>query len=290
LPAPFDREPFRTDVAVEAGLGRKRLRGADLHVPFHGVRVPAEAPLNLLTRCRALQLRLPHAHFCGATAALLYGAPLPLGLEQSRIVHVCVVNERRAPTGKYIRGHRRIFDDADVRMLNGVRVSTPARMWCELGAVLEFRDLVAVGDYLIHHRSPLATRAELAGAIAKYPGRRGTKQLPEVLRVLSDRAESAQESRVRVLLLQGGLRDFRINHWVTTTAGKRYRIDIAFPEQRLAVEYQGAHHADLAEWRKGITRRAALEADRWRVLEIAANDVGPDLPELVRARLAGAGQ
>jgi very-short-patch-repair endonuclease len=54
------------------------------------------------------------------------------------------------------------------------------------------------------------------------------------------------------------------------------------------LEYQGGHHQDPEQWRKDVTRRAALEADGWTVLEIAADDVGPELVDLVRDRMASA--
>jgi very-short-patch-repair endonuclease len=288
LPEPLRSTPFTLGAGQDAGLSLSRLRGPDLHTPVRGTRVSAAIPLTLPTRCRALQLRLPGAHFSGPTAALLYGAPLPLALEQSRTVHVTVQEGRRAPTGKHIRGHELRFEPTDVRFLHGVRVSTPARLWCELGAVLELADLVAVGDYLIHHKLPLATRRELADALAAFPGRRGVRRLRQALPLLDDRAESAQETRMRVTLAGAGFTGFRANHWVTASNGKRYRVDLAFPAHKLALEYQGAHHADLLQYRKDLTRRAALEADGWTVLEIGADDVGPSLAELVRARLAGA--
>jgi very-short-patch-repair endonuclease len=204
-------------------------------------------------------------------------------------VHVSVQEGRRAPTGKHIRGHELKFEPTDVRFLHGVRVSAPARLWCELGAGLNLGDLVAVGDYLIHHKNPLATRSELTDALNTFAGRRGLRRLREALPLLDDRAESAQESRVRAILAVAGITGFRANHWVTASNGKRYRIDLAFPAEKLALEYQGEHHNDPKQYRKDVTRRAVLEADRWTVLEIAADDVGPGLPELVRARLAGAG-
>jgi very-short-patch-repair endonuclease len=135
---------------------------------------------------------------------------------------------------------------------------------------------------------PQTTEANLRQAIADYPGRRGLRRLRRALALLDDRAESAQESRVRVILLEAGITGFRVNHWVTATNGKRYRIDIAFPGRKLAVEYQGVHHNDPEQWRKDVTRRAALEADGWTVLEIAADDAHPGLVELVRSRLASA--
>ena len=279
--------PFTTGAAAAEGLSRSRLRALDLTSPFKGTRVPASTPLDLATRCRALQLRLPGAHFSGLTAARLYGAPLPLPLEQSPMVHVTVQEGRRAPTGRRIRGHALRFEPTDVRFLHGVRVSTPARLWCELGVTLALADLVAVGDYLIHHKLPLTTEAELRRALADFYGRRGLRRLRQALALLDDRAESAQESRVRVILSVAGITGFRVNHWVTATNGKRYRVDLAFPAQKLALEYQGLHHNDPVQWRKDITRRAALEADGWTVHEIGADDVGPGLAELVRARLAG---
>jgi very-short-patch-repair endonuclease len=157
-----------------------------------------------------------------------------------------------------------------------------------LGATLSLADLVAVGDHLIHHRAPSTTEAELRRAVADYPGRRGLRRLRQALALLDDRAESAQESRVRVTLVVAGITGFRVNHGVTATNGKRYRIDIAFPGRKLAIEYQGEHHNDPEQWRKDVTRRAALEADGWTVLEIAADDVGPGLAELVRAKLGTA--
>ena len=202
-------------------------------------------------------------------------------------MHVAVQEGRRAPTGKHIRGHSLRFEPTEVRFVQGVRVSTPARVWCELGAVLGLGDLVAVGDYLIHHQNPLVSRRQLADAVTAFPGRRGLRRLREALPLLDDRAESPQESRVRVILVMAGITGFRVNHPVTVTSGKRYRVDVAFPAQKLALEYQGIHHADPTQYRKDVTRRAALEADGWTVLEIAADDVGPDLAELVGARLAG---
>ena len=286
LPSPLDRAPFSARSALDLGVTPKRLRSADLTTPFRGTRIPASIPLTLQSRCRALQLRLPGAHFSGPTTALLYGAPLPLALERSPNVHVTVQEGRRAPTGKHVRGRAMRFEASDVRLLHGVRVSTPARTWCELGATLQLADLVAVGDFLIHHRHPLVSRLELAAAIDACAGRRGLRRLREALPLLNDRAESRQESRVRVILTRGGITGFRVNHWVTASNGKRYRVDVAFPAVRLALEYQGGHHADPNQYRKDVSRRAHLEADHWTVLEIAADDVGPELVDLVRARLA----
>ena len=218
-PDPLRLASRSTDVALaEADWGSHRAFADPTSIPLPGTRVPTSSPLTLATRCRALQLRLPGAHFSGPTAALLYGAPLPLALEQSRVVHVAVQEGRRAPTGRHIRGHALRFEPTDVRFVQGVRASTPARLWCELGAALGLADLVAVGDYLIHHRNPLASLRELAAAVTDYPGRRGLRRLREALPLLDDRAESPQESRVRVILVLAGITGFRANHRVTTTS------------------------------------------------------------------------
>ncbi|MDZ4045477.1 MAG: hypothetical protein U1E32_06820, partial [Rhodoglobus sp.] len=46
----------------------------------------------------------------------------------------------------------------------------------DLASELTMPDLVAVGDYFIHHARPLANRTGLAFAIERAAGRRGVKQ------------------------------------------------------------------------------------------------------------------
>jgi len=281
LPAEFHGRAFRTDTANAAGLTHTRLRGSDLQRPFRGVRVNSAAPLTLHERCLSLQIRLaPDARFHGVTAAALLGVPLPLRLESSSVLHVAVPAPRRAPTGRNVRGHSLAATTADVRVWQSLRVSTPERTWCELGETLSLSDLVAAGDFLIHWRLPFTTPAGLRATLAEYPGRRGLRSLRAALPLLNDRAESAWESLLRVVLVQGGIRGIEANLPIRTTDGYHYRADIALPASRTIIEYQSGLHDSPQSFRADMTRASRLEADGWSVIFVNADDVG-DPTELV---------
>ncbi len=241
----------------------------------------ATTPLTLRERCGALARILPaDARFCGITAALLLGIPLPQRLESLPELHIAVPHPRRAPTGRLVRGHSTSTSATDVQLRYGLRVSSAARTWCELGGALSVPDLVAAGDYLIHWRLPLSTVEELTRAVANYPGRRGLPTLRTALTLLDNRAESAQESRLRVILVRGGLTELTANLPITTIDGYRYRADIAFPEANTIVEYQSGLHDSSESFREDMTRVSRLEADGWRVMFVNADDLR-DARELV---------
>lgn len=72
-------------------------------------------------------------------------------------------------------------------------------------------------------------------------------------------------------------------------SGRRYRLDLAYPRHRLAVEYDGAEHRLQAQARLDLVREADLVAAGWRVLRFDACTVlgRPDrIVADVRAELA----
>jgi very-short-patch-repair endonuclease len=52
------------------------------------------------------------------------------------------------------------------------------------------------------------------------------------------------------------------------------RVDLAFPEQRVAIEYEGDYHrTERDRWRKDMVRIRRLEAAGWRVLRVNGDDL-----------------
>jgi very-short-patch-repair endonuclease len=49
--------------------------------------------------------------------------------------------------------------------------------------------------------------------------------------------------------------------------------DLSLPEAKIALEYQGAYHAELERMRKDITRAVDLRRERWLVLEYGPAEV-----------------
>lgn len=273
LPPHLALRPFTSRAGGQAGLGRDRLRGPDLSRPYRGVLSPTPVT-TLRQRCEAFQLRMPaDAFFCSVTVALLMGVPLPSRLENSPLLHVAVPAPRRALAAAGIIGHKLQVRENQLRRFGGLRACSPELVWCQLASILSLPDLVAVGDYLIHHRSPRTTRAFLENAVREYRGRRGRALLRQALELLNDRSESRRESHLRVILVQANLTGLVANLDILTSGGWKYRGDLVFPKRKVIVEYQSDLHRDSARFRADMTRISRLEADGWFVVQVNLDDL-----------------
>jgi very-short-patch-repair endonuclease len=66
--------------------------------------------------------------------------------------------------------------------------------------------------------------------------------------------------------------------------------DAAYPEHRLALQYDGAHHGDPDQYRRDIKRQTVTESLGWRELRVQKSDPEGDRPfvvEKVKAFLKG---
>lgn len=180
LPRSLSRA-FSVPEAVDVGVGRGRLRRADLEAPFHGVRVrPTGFDLDGLdpytrqvTERRiqawnyAPRLR-PDQFLSHESAVAIWGGPLPLVFPEpvpirressdaaSRArepmnghlldVHVSTVGAGPLVRAKGVRGHRADPQSVRRRTVRGYSVASPAMAWAQLGR-MSLLDLVALGDY-----------------------------------------------------------------------------------------------------------------------------------------------
>lgn len=127
---------------------------------------------------------------------------------------------------------------------------------------------------------------DLLGQALERMGRaRGVRRAREALPLLSDRPESPQESKLRLILIRGGLPEPEINRAIVDTeTGKEVRPDFRFRMYRLILEYQGDYHRTKSQWRKDMTRRSRLEAQGWYVMELNADDLRDPVELVARIR------
>lgn len=269
LPEPLRNRPFTVRHARTEGVAEHRIRAKDLDRPFHGVRRHGVA-VGLVERCADYaEWMHPTAFFCSLTAAELHGLPVP---DRGKDLHVASVAPRRAPEGVGVVGHKLRALPGDVVLMNGMRVSSLERAWCEMASGVGLRQLVRAGDRALWFRDPLSTLEKLTSAVEHHPGRRGKANLDRALPLLSSRAASPPESDLRVILTEGGITGLSPNHEVRIGSRLAF-IDIAIPRYRIAIEYQGDYHRDAEQWRLDRMRRAALEAQGWIVIELTAADL-----------------
>ncbi|MDR5701537.1 hypothetical protein [Agromyces aerolatus] len=259
LPARFARQSFTTREALSAGVTPGRLRALDLEAPTSGARVARGAPLD--ERARAILRTRPDAFLCGASAGWWLGLPLPWRLRGA--LEIGVPAPGRSPRRRGILGRSLTLRPDEVIVVNGARVTTPSRTFCDLARQLTVPELVAVVDRLT---TPVV--------VDTYPDHRLRARLAAAHALRDPTSESPKESELRAILALAGLPPTRPQAVISD--GRRFvaRVDLLFERQGEVLEYQGDHHrTDLAQWRRDRTREADLEALGYHVTEVTQADL-----------------
>jgi hypothetical protein len=254
--------------AVRTGvLTAGQLRGPAWRRLFRDVYVDAPVPDTHRPRARAAAaLLVPGAVITGASAAVLWGVEL---------VGVGDEVELTLPPGSHPRRHpglvvrRTVLPAADVRVHAGVRVSTPEATVLRLARTLPRDDAVVAADWLVRVTGiDLEALRHRVGATGADPPRVRT-----VCALADGLAESPPETRVRLLLRGGGLpapiAQYEIRHQGDFVA----RVDFAWPEVKVALEYDGAWHGEKGQFARDRRRLNRLQEAGWRVVFVTAADL-----------------
>jgi hypothetical protein len=123
-------------------------------------------------------------------------------------------------------------------------------------------------------RSGTCQRADLWRAALAQAGRRGIVGVRDLMPLADARAESPMESEARLAMIDGGLPIPELQYEVIDGNGELRRLDFAWPEQRVAVEYDGLDwHSGPEAMRRDRKRTAALMDVGWVVIAIVFEDV-----------------
>jgi hypothetical protein len=114
-------------------------------------------------------------------------------------------------------------------------------------------------------------------------GRRGIVHVRELIPLADSLAESPMESEARLMMFDGGLPTPALQHEVIDAEGRLWRVDFAWLDQKVAVEYDGFDwHSDPVAFRRDRLKRAALRTVGWEVTSITYDDVRRRPYETVR--------
>ena len=99
---------------------------------------------------------------------------------------------------------------------------------------------------------------------------------------------SPRETRLRLLLEDARLPEAEINWRLRDHAGRFVaELDLAYPQWRVAVEYDGdQHRTDRTQYVKDIRRTAELERMGWIVVRVVAEDRPAEILRRVRTAIA----
>ncbi|MGY1642746.1 DUF559 domain-containing protein [Geodermatophilus sp. SYSU D00703] len=248
-------------------LTRRQLRARSYRRLVQGVYADPALEFDHRLRCQGVALLLPPGTAIGGhSAAAWHGAPFAGPHDPVTVLRRGDVLWK-GPRG--VRVHRTDLRTADVEYHDGIPVTSARRTAWDLATLESLGTAVAALDAMV--RAGALTPSAL-GALVTSTGRWGASRVRTAVPLVDPRAESAPESRVRVVLVLAGFTP--IPQYEVTTAGEFVaRVDLAFPEARLAIEYEGAHHFAEAQIVRDDARIRRLEAAGWRVIRLSAVDL-----------------
>jgi len=260
-----------------------------IHMPFLGTEALAAGTVNryqLRTRYDALYrnvyVRRGHeltaadkavaawlwsgrrATVVGLSAAALHGslwidARQPAELNQP---------SRTRPTGILIRSDK--LADDEICQVRGINLTTPARTAFDLGRRKGQALAVVRVDALL--QATQLKLPEVRALAERHPGVRGLRQLEQVLDLADYGGESPQETRLRLLFTDNGMRP---THTQIEVFDGRYqvgRIDMGWQKWKVGVQYDGIQHwEDPRQRTRDIDQNAEYRELGWRLVHVGAD-------------------
>lgn len=182
--------------------------------------------------------------------------------------------------------HTERLISSEVIEIDGMGVTTAARTAFDLGRRLPETEAVQRIDALMNATG--LNVVDVEQVVAGHARMRGLARLRKALKLVDAGAESPYETLTRLLLIRAGLPAPQTQFRVLDRFGHLVaRLDMAWPEKRVAVEYDGAQHwTDPEQRRRDIERLAALEALGWIVIRVSSRMVRRPAPLVARVRAA----
>lgn len=247
--------PFRSSEALAAGtIGARELRRFYSSV-YPGVHALRGVELSAVQRSRAAWLwSRRRGVLAGLSASALLGAQWIEAGIPAELVHT----NRRAPPMLIVHSDRLAPDE--VQSVKDMLVTTPARTAFDIARRSDLQVGVQRIDALMN-ATDLKIR-DVEAIAERRPGVRGLAQLSQTLPLVDGGAESPYESLTRLLLIESGFPVPQTQIPVFDEIGRLVaRIDMGWPEWRIGVDFDGAHHWTDSRQRTWDVERYAKLAD-----------------------------
>jgi hypothetical protein len=240
---------------------------------WSGVLVEAERLTEPRTRAAAaLMAHGGRAALAGPTGVMIHGCT---AMESGK-THIIVPEGRRPRSRAGLVVHHGPLPDSDIVRVDGFRVLCLDRLVADLLSTERPRDGLAITDQalaIVGADRREAFRATVANRLDRRADRRGTRTAARLLALATGCAESPPESWLLWEVVQLGFPPPEANWPIHTPSGVLlYRLDLAWPFARIAVEYDGyaVHHG-----REVLDARRIDDLERrgWIVIVVTADDL-----------------
>lgn len=264
-------------------LTREQLRSKAWRRLFRDVYADRALPDTHGLRCRGAALLIPaHAAIAGMSAAWIHGANLASPHEPVAIV--IPPGHRFGPVSG-LRISTAQIPSADIVRVAGIPITTPDRAAWDIALGPDVVESVVYLDKLAALGA--ITRGGLLARLAsaeRTPGQSRSAWLRArtAIRLFDPRAESPPESRLRVQMVLAGLPPAIPQFEVWDGDFFVARLDLAIPEHRIGVEYDGRwHNRSDHRFEFDHARTARLVALGWRIIVVTSDRLRNDLARLL---------
>jgi|APMI01.1.fsa_nt_gi very-short-patch-repair endonuclease len=221
---------------------------------------------DLGERCRAaLAVGPAGSYISHHTAGQFFGMWVP----DSAPIHLSVLPGGRRALSPGLAAHRG-HHEADRVRRSGILVSTPRQVTIELARFTTLVQQVRALDSVVNRG--LDSVEGLTAYAKEHPP--GTLRYAKALELIDPKAESAQETSLRLLMKFGGIPSLP-SQCVVPIDGKglTYRLDFGDKRLRIAAEYDGRYHQTPEQRAIDRVRRRWLAERGWLITVVTSDDL-----------------
>lgn len=260
--------PFLGREALAAKALPERAMRSLYEPVYPGVFAPAGIELTAAQRAEAAWLwSRRRGVVAGASAAALLGTKWVAPQRDAELIH----DNRRPPAGIKVRTETVPVDE--LSHVGGIAVTCPARTAFDIGRRANPRLTTVQSLDALAHATDVKS-VDVEAIVVRHPGARGIVRLRRILPLIDGGAESPQETRTRLALIDAGLPPPTTQIVVRDEYGEFVaRIDMGYEDLRVGIEYDGLQHWTSAQQREhDIDRYSALRDLGWAIVRVS-NDL-----------------
>jgi hypothetical protein len=224
------------------------------------------------------------AAFSGLSAAWLHG----LDVDPGEAIEITVPAEARVSVRVGLQVHRRALADGEVVTTRGMPATSMPRTLRDLCLGKTLMECVVLVDMALHAR--LVSLEMLQTSVMELAGKQGVYGLRRAIEHGEPKAASPMETRLRMTVVLARLPRPQAQVAIyDRDRGFCGRVDLYYPNERLALEYDGAtHDGSLAEDNRrqnrligaGVTLLRFTAGDIYRTPDVVARQVREALGRL----------
>ncbi|PKI89667.1 hypothetical protein CW368_12820 [Actinomycetales bacterium SN12] len=209
--------------------------------------------------------------------------PVPAAWEEDQTLQVFVPTSGFRPRTAGVAGFRLATERLTIHRVDDVPVLDPVATLFSCAKELSLLEAVTLVDAILTTADnypalrlgrPFVTIEDIAERLDVWGRFPGCGTIRKALALACYGVESPKETETRLLMRAHGLPDPVVQYRVLDGFRLVARIDLAYPELKIAIEYEGdGHRTSIEQWRRDIQRQRELEARGWIVIRLIQEDL-----------------